>query len=64
MVALHHGLLPLPKINVSVLHSTSDTSMGSYVVPSIDTHEIHGAEKILVLPRGGRSTFVVEMGTV
>lgn len=36
--------------------------MGSLALPNIETHQVHGAEKVLVLPRGGRSTFVVEMG--
>ena len=36
--------------------------MGSKVVPSCETYQMHGAEKVLVLPRGGRTTFVVSMG--
>ena len=36
--------------------------MGSLSLPSVEIYQIHGAEKILVLPRGGRSTFVVGMG--
>ncbi len=30
--------------------------------PSTETHQVHGAEKVLILPRGGRSTFIVGMG--
>lgn len=37
-------------------------TMGSMAIPSIETYQVHGAEKVLVLPRGGRSTFVVGMG--
>ena len=37
-------------------------TMGSLAVPSIETYQVHGAEKVLILPRGGRSTFVVGMG--
>ncbi len=37
--------------------------MRSSVVPGCETHQVHGAEKVLVLPRGGRSTFFVSMGT-
>ena len=32
------------------------------VVPSCEMYQVHGAEKVLVLPRGGRMTFVVNMG--
>ena len=59
MIALHHGELFLPKVTVTALPTSSGTTRGS---PSIDTYQVHGAEKILVLPRGGKSTFVVGMG--
>jgi hypothetical protein len=36
--------------------------MDLLTAPSTETYQIHGAEKVLVLPRGGRSTFVVGMG--
>ncbi len=62
MIALHHGELFLPKVTVITLSTPGKTTMGSPYVPSIDTHQVHGAEKILVLPRGGKSTFVVGMG--
>jgi len=62
MIALHHGELFLPKVTVITLPTSGKTTMGSPYVPSIDTHQVHGAEKILVLPRGGKSTFVVGMG--
>jgi len=35
--------------------------MGS-TVPSADTCQVHEAEKVLILPRGGRSTYIVGMG--
>ena len=63
LIALHHGELPLPKIGVSALPLPGEHRMRSSVVPSCETYEVHGAEKVLVLPRGGRSTFVVNMGT-
>ena len=37
--------------------------MGARTIPSTETYQVHGAEKVLVLPRGGRSTFVVGMGS-
>ncbi|KAI0256634.1 trafficking protein particle complex subunit 10 [Lactifluus subvellereus] len=60
LIALHHGELPLPKVVVSPIPLVEESTMGS--LPSIDTYQAHGAEKVLVLPRGGRSTFVVGMG--
>lgn len=63
LIALHHGELTLPKINVrpSPLAGHSMTK-SVCALPNTDTHQINGAETILVLPRGGRSTFVVGMG--
>ncbi|KAG6376390.1 trafficking protein particle complex subunit 10 [Boletus reticuloceps] len=61
LIALHHGELTLPKIEVKPLPLAGD-GMTTNVFPNTDTHQTHGAETILVLPRGGRSTFVVGMG--
>ncbi|KAF8136643.1 trafficking protein particle complex subunit 10 [Boletus edulis] len=61
LIALHHGELTLPKIEVKPLPLTGD-GMTTNGLPNTDTHQTHGAETILVLPRGGRSTFVVGMG--
>jgi len=61
LIALHHGELTLPEIDVKPLPLAGD-GMATSVFPNIDTHQAHGAETILVLPRGGRSTFVVGMG--
>lgn len=36
--------------------------MGSLSLFNTETHQVHGAEKVLILPRGGRSTFIVGMG--
>ncbi|KIJ69219.1 hypothetical protein HYDPIDRAFT_80628 [Hydnomerulius pinastri MD-312] len=63
LIALHHGELTLPKIDVKPLPLAGDGTMASMVLPSADTHQVHGAQTILVLPRGGRSTFVVGMGS-
>ena len=47
---------PLP------LDSTADgMEMKSMALPSSETYQVHAAERVLVLPRGGRSTFVVGM---
>jgi hypothetical protein len=61
LVALHHGELPLPRASVTPLPITSEVTMGSVVLPGCETYQEHGACKVLVLPRGGRSTYVVEM---
>ncbi|KAI0780765.1 trafficking protein particle complex subunit 10 [Trametes elegans] len=62
LIALHHGELVLPKISVTALPLPGEHRMRSSVIPGCETHQVHGAEKVLVLPRGGRSTFVVNMG--
>ncbi|KAG6825950.1 hypothetical protein H0H92_001746 [Tricholoma furcatifolium] len=63
LVALHHGELALPKVSVTVLPIAGELTMGTMAVPSIETFQIHGAETVLILPRGGRSTFIVGMGS-
>ena len=60
LIALHHGELTLPKIDVKPLPLAGGGMTG--VLPNTDTHQAHGAETVLVLPRGGRTTFVVGMG--
>lgn len=61
LIALHHGELSLPKIYVRPILHAGDGMSGD-VLPNTDTHQAHGAETVLVLPRGGRNTFVVGMG--
>ena len=61
LIALHHGELSLPKVVVCPKPLEGQMAMGSSL-PNIETHQVHGAEKVLILPRGGRSTFVVGMG--
>ena len=62
LVALHHGELPLPRTSVTPLPIAGEAATGSVILPGCETYQEHGARKILVLPRGGRSTYVVEMG--
>ena len=62
LIALHHGELVLPKVLVTALPMAGEMTMGSMAVPSCEMYQMHGAEKVLVLPRGGRTTFVVSMG--
>ncbi|KAI6036383.1 trafficking protein particle complex subunit 10 [Pisolithus microcarpus] len=62
LVPLHHGYISLPKVDVRPLPLDGDENVPR-ALPSSDTHQSHGAETVLVLPRGGRSTFIVNMGT-
>ncbi|KAI6109597.1 trafficking protein particle complex subunit 10 [Pisolithus sp. B1] len=62
LVPLHHGYISLPKADVRPLPLDGEENVPR-VLPSSDTHQSHGAETVLVLPRGGRSTFIVNMGT-
>ncbi|EIW85047.1 hypothetical protein CONPUDRAFT_47585 [Coniophora puteana RWD-64-598 SS2] len=59
LIALRHGELTMPNVIVHALPST--TTLGT-VVPSVDVCQVHGANKLLILPRGGRNTFMVGMG--
>lgn len=63
LIPLHHGELSLPQVHLYPLPLTSgEVTMGSMALPSAETYQAHGAERVLVLPRGGRTTFVVDMG--
>jgi trafficking protein particle complex subunit 10 len=63
LIALHHGQLSLPKIAVTPLPMYGgDIAMRSMAMPSTETYQVHGAERVLVLPRGGRTTWSVGMG--
>ena len=61
LIALHHGELSLPKVVICPKPVEGQT-MRTSSLPNIETHQVHGAEKVLILPRGGRSTFIVGMG--
>jgi len=64
LIPLRHGELQLPEVNVYPLPLTSgEITMGSMALPSAESYQVHGAERVLILPRGGRTTFVVGMGT-
>ena len=62
LLPLRHGLLPLPHVTVMPLPlAGSELTMGSMALPSAETYQLHGAQRVLVLPRGGRSTFVLDL---
>ncbi|KAI6005747.1 trafficking protein particle complex subunit 10 [Pisolithus albus] len=62
LVPLHHGYISLPRVDVRPLPLDGERDVPR-ALPSSDTHQSHGAETVLVLPRAGRSTFIVNMGT-
>ncbi|KAG8936696.1 hypothetical protein FRC00_008129, partial [Tulasnella sp. 408] len=57
LVPLRDGALLLPKIVVVPVPDDFEDSDG--VEPSCETHQIHAAERINVLPRSARSTYIV-----
>ncbi|KZT68199.1 hypothetical protein DAEQUDRAFT_693019 [Daedalea quercina L-15889] len=62
LIALHHGELSLPKVTVTALPLPGKQKMRTSLIPSSETYQLHGAEKVMVLPRGGRTSYVVDMG--
>ncbi|KAH8829685.1 trafficking protein particle complex subunit 10 [Flagelloscypha sp. PMI_526] len=63
LVALHHGRLLLPQVAIKSLPvAGAERTMGSLAIPSTFTYQSHAAEKVTVLPRAGRSTFIVDLG--
>ena len=56
LVPLRPGALPLPRVRVAPLEGDVQGK------PSCETYQAHGAEVVQVLPRGGRSTFLLDMG--
>ncbi|KZV72948.1 hypothetical protein PENSPDRAFT_628128 [Peniophora sp. CONT] len=56
LVPLRAGALPLPRVRVAPLEGDAQGK------PSCETYQAHGAEVVQVLPRGGRSTFLLDMG--
>jgi len=61
LIALHHGEISLPKVDVKALPIDGEAAMRPLALPSTETYQLHGAERVLVLPRGGRSTFALTM---
>ncbi|KAL5529216.1 hypothetical protein ACEPAG_5190 [Sanghuangporus baumii] len=59
LMALRHGELPLPAVRVSADPVEGQESAGP---PSLETYQVHGAERLLILPRGGRTTFFLSVG--
>ncbi|KIM22610.1 hypothetical protein M408DRAFT_322755 [Serendipita vermifera MAFF 305830] len=68
LVPLHHGELAMPTLSISPLSRATTASYdggmhnASVALPSTETYHVRAAHRVMVLPRGGRSTFVVGMG--
>jgi hypothetical protein len=59
LVALHHGKLPLPKVSIKAIPVAGGLTMGSMNMLNTEARQMHGAETVLILPRTGRTTYVV-----
>ena len=59
LMAVRHGEIPLPSVQVSAypLESTHTAAP-----PTLETYQAHAAERLLVLPRGGRTTYFLNVG--
>ena len=65
LVPLHHGELALPTMSISPLSMAAagpGMQGASMALPSTETYHVRAAQRLMILPRGGRSTFVVGMG--
>lgn len=59
LMALRHGEIPLPKVFVTAFHTREGST--STPPPTLETYQQHGAEKVHILPRGGKTTFMVNV---
>ncbi|PAV23661.1 er to golgi transport-related protein [Pyrrhoderma noxium] len=59
-MALRNGEFPLPNVRLSAY--PLDNGDGIPTPPSLETYQEHAAKRVLVLPRGGRTTFFVNVG--
>lgn len=58
-MAVRHGELPLPSVQISAYPLESSHSTAP---PTLETYQEHAAERLLVLPRGGRTTYFLNVG--
>ncbi|KDQ16168.1 hypothetical protein BOTBODRAFT_65084 [Botryobasidium botryosum FD-172 SS1] len=67
LVPLRHGALALPTVSVSPVPDANVVIEGAgggggYIeLPSCETHQVHAAERIEILPRSARATYVVNL---
>lgn len=60
-MALRHGELPLPQIQISALSAPSADGMRHALVPTLECYQEHGAERVKIFPRSSRTTFMFQM---
>lgn len=61
MMALRHGELSLPQVHLSALSALPSDGMKHTLVPTLECYQEHGAERVMIFPRGSRTTFMFEM---
>ncbi|KLO12624.1 hypothetical protein SCHPADRAFT_998021 [Schizopora paradoxa] len=62
LMALRHGEIPMPKVNVMLLSSGEEPSQRSSTPLTLECYQVRGAEKLTILPRVGKTSFVLNVG--
>lgn len=62
LMALRHGEIPMPKVNVMLLSSGEESSRRSSPPLTLECYQVRGAEKLMILPRVGKTSFVLNVG--
>lgn len=57
LMALRHGEIPLPDVLLTAYHFEA-ASAGP---PTLETYQVHGSERLLVLPRSGKTTYMLNV---
>lgn len=60
-MALRHGELALPRILISALSPAGVGDPRTTAPLNVETYQVNGAEKVLILPRSGRTTFLLNV---
>lgn len=58
-MALRHGEIPLPDVRLLAFHLEGDGNSSG--PPTLETYQVHGAERLLVLPRSGKTTYFLNV---
>jgi hypothetical protein len=61
LMALRHGELALPQVRLSALSTPASDGLKHQLVPTLECHQEHGAERVTIYPRASRTTFMFEM---
>ena len=57
LIAVRHGKMALPRVQVLL----DDDTVPPHETPTLESYETHAAERLMVLPRSGRTTYVVDL---